>query len=321
MPVRGQGEAMLRVEAVSICGSDIHAVAGRMPLFSFPRIIGHEIAATVLEVDAGNAQGLQVGDLIVVMPGIFCGTCIACRKGKTNCCKTLRLYGVQVDGGLQRYISIPAEKLVKPPKGAKREEAALVEPLSIGAHVLSRISVDAGDRALVLGAGPIGVCCALMAQVRGAKPVLADVSAVRAAQVMDRFGFEVLNPQDFGYSDRIEYLTDGDLFHIVIDTTANKMSMESAYRLLGQGGQMVLVGVLNDDLTINEASFHMKEPLLAATRNSTVGDFAEVLALWEEGRICPSDLMTATTTFDKAANDILAWTSAKDAIFKGVVLF
>lgn len=318
MPQPAAGEVLVKVDAVSICGSDIHAINGKMPLFVFPRVIGHEIAATVVETNA-STTALQPGDRVCVMPTIACGKCIACRKGKTNCCVALRLYGVQADGGLQEYMALPEEALLKIHDGATPDEISLIEPLTIGAHAVSRVHLDAGDRALVLGAGPIGICCAIMARAEGTRVVLADVNRERAEFVEARFGFPVLDPRGSSYKEDVASMTGGDLFHAVFDTTANKQSMDAAYTLIGNGGAVVFVGMHSGLLEIDEAKFHMKEPTLAVTRNSTKRDFARVLHMWSKNLIQPGVLQTHHMDFIAAADRLPSWASGTERVFKGVV--
>ena len=319
MPVPRRGEVLLRVDAVAVCGSDIHAINGAMSLFSFPRVLGHEIAATIVE--SNHCSSFRPGEKVCVMPTIFCGKCIACRQGKTNCCASLKLYGVQVDGGLQEYMAVPGEKLLRAPQGKDDDvvSLSLVEPLAIGEHAISRVAIAPGERVLVLGAGPIGVCCALMAQARGAQVILVDVNAERAGFVTTRFGFPILNPLADDYAHAINERTDGELFHAVLDTTANKRSMDNAHTLIGNGGRIVFVGIHKGMLEIDETAFHMKEPLLTVTRNSTARDFECVLRLWEEEVVNPCALATNEVSFVDAIDVLPAWASGKEHLFKGIV--
>jgi len=135
-PVRGVGEALLRVKRVGICGTDLHAYKGNQPFFSYPRILGHELAVEVMEVDA-DAHGIKAGDKTVVVPYINCGTCVACRAGKSNCCQQIRVFGVHVDGGMQDTIVLPS-RLLLPANDLSYDEIAIAEPLAIGAHALRR---------------------------------------------------------------------------------------------------------------------------------------------------------------------------------------
>lgn len=330
-PERKKGEVLIRIRYVSICGSDIHAIRGNQPLFTFPRVIGHEISATVEEADA--ASSLKKGDLVCVMPCIACGTCIACCGGKTNCCTSLKLYGVHEDGGLEEYLSLPERFLIKVPFQDKAEEAALIEPLTIGYHAVSRMHLDAGGSAeegqgsggvrkrslLVLGAGPIGAACAVTARAKGLRAALADINPKRRAFVESTFGFPVFDPVSEDGKRQIKEFAAGEGFHGVIDTTANPTSMEHAYEWLGHGGELVFVGMFKGTLNIDEAAFHMKEPSLHVTRNSVPDDYAAVLRLWEEGKLDPGLFITDRVDFSHASERITEWAEGKREVFKGVV--
>src|SRR5688500_1524126 len=136
------GEAMVRVHRVGVCGTDLHAYRGRQPFFTYPRILGHELGVEVVEVGE-NAHGIRPGDRCAVEPYLNCGTCIACRHGKTNCCVELRVLGVHTDGGMREFIAVPVNKLHRS-ESLSWEQLALVETLGIGAHAVERAGLGAG---------------------------------------------------------------------------------------------------------------------------------------------------------------------------------
>ena len=138
-PTKKEGEALLKIKQVGICGTDLHAYGGNQAFFSYPRILGHELAAEVLEIGA-NEQGLKEGDKVIIMPYLSCQKCIACRNGKTNCCTNISVLGVHSDGGMQEIISLPTDILL-PAGDLSLSEIALVEPLAIGAHAIRRAAL------------------------------------------------------------------------------------------------------------------------------------------------------------------------------------
>ena len=145
------GEALLRVRRIGICGTDLHAFRGRQPFFSYPRILGHELGVEVLEVGA-NERGIAAGDRCAVEPYLYCGHCVACRRGKTNCCVDLKCLGVHVDGGMRETIVLPVDRLHKSAT-LSLDQLALVETLGIGAHAVDRAELVPGEWALVVGRG------------------------------------------------------------------------------------------------------------------------------------------------------------------------
>lgn len=135
-PVRAEGEAMVAIQRIGICGTDLHAYKGNQPFFTYPRVLGHELAGIIEEIGP-NEAGLQVGDQVAVIPYLHCGHCIACRSGKTNCCASMQVMGVHVDGGMRERITVPVTHLLKA-EGLTLDETAMVEPLSIGAHAVRK---------------------------------------------------------------------------------------------------------------------------------------------------------------------------------------
>src|SRR5262249_27726545 len=160
------GEALVKVRRLGVCGTDLHAFRGKQPFFTYPRRLGHELGVEVVEVGP-EVTGLKAGDLCSVEPYLTCGRCIACRSGKTNCCMELKCLGVHTDGGMCEFITLPANKLHTSTK-LSLEQLALVETLGIGAHGVNRANLQRDEWALVLGAGPIGLAAIQFAKAAGA---------------------------------------------------------------------------------------------------------------------------------------------------------
>ena len=168
MPVREKGMALLKIKAAGICGSDIGAYRGVNNLVSYPRIIGHELAGEIVEIDDDNPKGLKVGDRVVVDPYLYCGHCYPCSLKRTNCCEDLKVLGVHVDGGMAEYFVHPADMLIPIPEGMSWELAPLSEPLTIALHALHRGQLKPGMHTAINGAGAIGLLAALAFIVVGA---------------------------------------------------------------------------------------------------------------------------------------------------------
>ena len=181
LPERGADEVLLGIRRIGICGTDYHIYEGLHPFLQYPRIMGHELSAEVLEAPKGSA--FRPGESVIVIPYLSCGSCVACRRGKTNCCTTLQCLGVHCDGGMAERFVLPEQNLY-PTEGLSLDQAAMVEFLAIGAHAVRRSRLAAGDRALVVGAGPIGIGAALFARLAGAQVTLMD----RAPAVLDLAG-------------------------------------------------------------------------------------------------------------------------------------
>ena len=197
----------------------------------------------------------------------------------------------------------------------------MLEPLTIGAHAVAKLNLRPGDRVLVIGAGPIGASCAVNARTYGAQVVLSDTNPKRRDFARETFHLAVLDPLEYDYADQIKQITDGDLFDAVIDTTAVKPSMENTWEWICQGGKIVFVGICNGTLELDGLSFHMREPSLFVTRNSTPQDYMRVLQFWQLGFLNPKQFITHTAPFDQAAQVLLRWIEPSSGVFKGVIRF
>ena len=172
------GSALIKMDKVGVCGTDLHAFQGNQPFFSYPRILGHELAGTVL--DANGSATIKNGDRVAIIPYLHCGKCIACRQGKTNCCQNLKVLGVHVDGGMQEQITLPSQYLI-PANELSAEAVAIIEPLCIGAHAIRRASIKKGENVVVVGAGPIGLGIMRFAQLEGGRVIAVDINEERLA--------------------------------------------------------------------------------------------------------------------------------------------
>jgi 2-desacetyl-2-hydroxyethyl bacteriochlorophyllide A dehydrogenase len=283
IPPSAAGQALVRVHRIGVCGTDLHAFRGRQPFFSYPRILGHELGVEVL--DPGDEPGaLRRGDRCSVEPYLNCGRCIACRRGKPNCCTELKVLGVHVDGGMRPVFSVPARKLHASAQ-LTYDQLALVETLGIGAHAVERAQLEAADTVLVVGAGPIGLSVIQFAQVAGVKLAVMDVSAARLEFCRRQFGVRHTLPAGAAGREQLLEFGGGDLPTVVIDATGNPASMAGAFELAAHGGRIVFVGLFPGDITFQDPNFHRRELTLLATRNSLPATFREIIALIEAGRI------------------------------------
>lgn len=263
------GYALVRPHAIGVCGTDLHAFAGRQAFFTYPRIIGHELGVEVLWLPPGQ-HSVKVGDRCAVEPYIHCGHCHSCRVGKTNCCETLQVLGVHTDGGMRGQFSVPVQYLFRSDT-LSYEQLALVETLSIGQHAVERSGLCRGESALVVGAGPIGLAVAQFAMNVGANVRILDVSAERRKFVA-KWGLETLDKPD------------GRLCEVVFDATGNAESMEKSVEFVAFGGRLVFVGIVVDKIPFDDVLFHRREMTLFATRNSA-GAFPAILEQVESGEI------------------------------------
>ncbi len=182
-PAPGPKQATVRIRHVGICGTDYHAFGGRQPFFEYPRILGHELSGEVVRVGE-EVTSVKPGDRVAIEPYLNCGECVACRRGKPNCCTRLAVFGVQTDGGMRELVTLPAHKL-HPSGTLPLEQLAIVETLCIGAHAVERAGLAAGERVLVVGAGPIGLTVITFAGLAGADVTVMELNP-QAARLLPR---------------------------------------------------------------------------------------------------------------------------------------
>lgn len=286
-PVRGEGEVLLRIKRVGVCGTDLHIFSGNQPYLQYPRVMGHEISAIVEEAIPGGR--LSVGDVVYVMPYIACGQCIACRQGKTNCCTKLQVLGVHRDGALTELLSLP-EAYVHKAEGVTLDQAAMVEFLAIGAHAVRRAQVQKGQRVLVVGAGPIGMAAMIFARINGATVTAIDGRQDRLDFCTRELGVAhaiALGPTD---TEQLSAATDGEFFDVVFDATGNAKAIERGFGFVAHAGSYVLISIVRDNITFSDPEFHKRETTLLGSRNATTEDFEAVLAAIRAGEV-PTDAL------------------------------
>ena len=268
-PVPKPHEALVRIHRVAICGSDWHAFEGHQPNYSYPRVMGHELSCEVLEAPE-NACGIQPGDLCAIQPHINCGVCVACRLNRPNCCTDLLIYGIQIDGGMGGLLTIPVDHLQKSDK-LSLDELALVETLTIGAHAVVRSALSAGEDALIVGAGPIGLSVLQFALAVGASARIVEKVEYRR-KFAERFGVEVLS----------EY--DGRQGLVVFDATGDADAMEASFDRVSPAGRLLLLGYYQGRISFDQPQFLRKELNVIASRNSHE-QFRRVIGMMERGAL------------------------------------
>lgn len=314
IPSPAKDEALLAIKRIGICGTDLHAFKGEQPFFSYPRILGHELAAEVLSVNDETSQ-LTKGDRVVVQPYINCGKCDACLAGKPNCCQNIRVFGVHTDGGMQEVISFPSRLLLKA-NDLSLDEIAVVEPLAIGAHAIRRAGVKAGETVVVMGCGPIGIGIIQLCKYLGATVIAVDINERRLEVVQKHFGVDHAVNAMKEPKERILSITDGHLAQSVFDATGSKKAIESGTDYMKHGGNYVLVGLFKGDLTFTHPAIHAKETTLMCSRNATLEDFEFVMKVLREGKFNLSAYVTSQVAFKKILTDFKDWASVTSGEIK-----
>jgi 2-desacetyl-2-hydroxyethyl bacteriochlorophyllide A dehydrogenase len=317
----GPGEVLVRVHRVGVCGTDLHAFRGRQPFFSYPRILGHELGVEVLAVGTGVTT-VAPGDRCAVEPYLNCGHCIACRRGRPNCCTQLKVLGVHIDGGQRERIVVPAAKL-HVSRTLSFDQLALVETLGIGAHAVDRAALAADETIAVFGTGPIGLAVIQFALAAGVRVIAVDLNARRLAFCRETFGLEADSTIDTTVTPdvaaRLTELTAGDLPTAVFDATGNAASMAASFNYTAHGGRLVFVGLFIGDVSFNDPNFHRRELTLLASRNSRPEDFRRIIALMESGKIDTTPWITHRAPLAAAPDEFARWTDPAAGVLKAMI--
>jgi 2-desacetyl-2-hydroxyethyl bacteriochlorophyllide A dehydrogenase len=314
----GAGEALVRVRRVGVCGTDLHAFKGEQPFFTYPRVLGHELGVEVVSLGGGDGAGLRVGDRCAVEPYLNCGACVACRRGKTNCCARLEVLGVHTDGGMCEFIKVPTAKL-HPSATLSLDQLALVEPLSIGAHAVARAAVEPGEFALVVGAGPIGLSVIQFARLAGARCIVLDVNEERLRFARQHFGIELTVAAGNGATERLREITAGEMPTAVFDATGNARSMAASFDFMAHGGRLIFVGLFQGDVTFHDPDAHRRELTLLCSRNSTGDDFRRIIRRLEAGEFDVAPWITHRAAFGAVVEEFPHWLNPQSQFIKALV--
>lgn len=317
LPQPAAGEALVRVRRVGVCGTDLHAFKGEQPFFTYPRVLGHEFAGEIIKVDE-NPEGLRAGDRCAVEPYINCGECVACRRGRTNCCTRLQLLGVHLDGGMCEQIAVPIPKL-HCSTTLSLDQLALVEPLSIGAHAAARAQIEAGEFVLVVGAGPIGLAVIQFAAEAGARVIVMDINRDRLDFAAQHFRIEAGIEAGEGAVERLRDITAGEMPTVVFEATGNPRSMNASFNLPAHSGRIILVGLFQGDLTFHDPDAHRRELTIICSRNATTADFKRVMTLLDAGRIDIDPWITHRVSLDDLIGQFDRWLDPQSRFIKAVV--
>jgi 2-desacetyl-2-hydroxyethyl bacteriochlorophyllide A dehydrogenase len=314
------GWALVRIHRVGICGTDWHAYHGDQPFFTYPRILGHELACVIERVN-DSASDLKVGDQCAIEPYLNCGKCVACRRGKSNCCAELKTLGVHIDGGMRERIVVPVNKLHRSTK-LSLDQLVLVEPLGIGCHAIDRAQIEKGEWVLIIGAGPIGLSLVPFATAAGAQVIVMDISDARLSLPRQKMGVKhAINASSEDVLPRLKELTAGELPTIVIDATGSPKSMMGCFDLAAPGGKIVFVGIYQGELSFSDPHLHRRELTIIASRNALPRDFTRIIKLVEEGVIDVTPWITHRTPADKLVDVFPTWLKPGAGVLKAMIEF
>lgn len=319
-PSPGPNEVLLNIRVVGMCGSDLSTFSGRNPLVTYPRIPGHEIAAIVAKAGRDVPEEFQPGAAVTMLPYFSCGACAACRRGRNNACRNNQTLGVQRDGALTEFLVAPWTKLKKAP-GLPLRTLAMVEPLTVGNHAVTRGRIAADDTVLVVGCGMVGLGAVAGAAFRGARVLAMDMDEAKL-QLAQRTGAQhLLDARSESVADTLRELTAGDGPDVVIEAVGTPATFRMAVDAVAFAGRVVYIGYAKEPVSYETKLFVQKELDILGSRNATAADFDEVIAMLQSGRFPVEDAISLVIPIEEAGEALQRWSANPASMRKIMVEF
>lgn len=321
MPVRKQGEALLKILYGGICGSDLGTYRGTFAYASYPRIPGHEFSAEIIEI-GDNDRNLKPGMIVTCNPYFNCGHCYSCQRGLVNCCTSNETMGAQRDGAFSEYITMPIERIYDG-KGLSAKTLALIEPFCISYHGISRANIQPNDKVLVIGAGTIGVLAAVAAKAKGAKVYISDVAENKMNYAIETFGLDggILNDSPENFIKRVEEITNGNYFDVTIEAVGLPSTFQACIDAAAFGARMVQIGVGKRTHEFDFTLLQKKELNVYGSRNALKKDFLELIDLVKSGKVDLEKIVTNTYNLDEADKAFQDFSKNAASMLKVVIKF
>jgi threonine dehydrogenase-like Zn-dependent dehydrogenase len=300
----GEDEILLQVRRIGLCGTDLNSYRGRNPLITFPRIPGHEIAATVAELNPKYPEW-QPGMPVTLSPYKNCGQCAACRRRRPNACRFNQTLGVQRDGALTEFIAAPAEKLFSANLSLK--ELCLVEPLTVGFHSSARGRVTADDTVAVFGCGGVGLGAVAGASFRGATVIGVDLDDAKLATARSAGAAFTINTSSEDLHEKLEELTGGHGPDVIIEAIGSRQTFRAAVDEAAFAGRVVYIGYAKEEVAYETRLFVQKELDILGSRNALPEDFHDVIRMLEAHRFPVDEAVTHMVPMEEAPRILEAW--------------
>lgn len=319
-PVAAPGEVLLRLEYVGFCGSDLNTFLGRNTMAKPMVIPGHEIGAVIESVGEGCPSDILVGQTVTVNPYTNCGHCASCRNGRYNACQNNETLGVQRDGAMREYIALPWQKII-PVKGISTRDAALIEPMSVGFHAVSRGQVQDIDTVLVLGCGMVGLGAIIRSVQRGATVIAVDLSQEKLDLAIKAGATYGINSTKENILERMMEITDGMGADVVIEAVGSPITYVSAIDAVSFTGRVVCIGYAKSDVSFQTKYFVQKELDIRGSRNATPDDFRAVLNFMHHTKMDMSPFVSGVIEPEEAQETMERWADAPGKVFRILVRF
>ncbi len=319
-PVISSTDVLLKINYVGFCGSDLNTFLGLNPMVKMPVIPGHEVGATIEAVGDAVPDFLKPGMHVTVDPYTNCGHCSSCRNGRYNACQHNETLGVQRNGAMSEYFVLPWQKIIPAPNMSSRT-CALIEPMSVGFHAVSRGQVTDSDVVMIIGCGMIGVGAIVRASLRGATVIAVDLDEEKLQLAREIGATHTINSKTEDVHQRLLELTDGHGPDVVIEAVGSPVTYVMAVNEVVFTGRVVCIGYAKTDIAFQTKLFVQKELDIRGSRNATPEDFRAVVRYLEQGT-CPVDrLITDTIQPEDAGNALVKWSQNPGKTFRILVDF
>jgi len=296
-PIPQPDEVLIQVKRIGICGSDIHVYHGLHPYTSYPIVQGHEVSGIVADVGK-EVKGFSIGDEVVFMPQVTCGECYPCRHGMYHICDSLKVMGFQTDGAAQEYFPVRAEMVLKLPKSITIDQAAMIEPVSVAVHALSRYGSMEGLNVLVLGAGTIGNLVAQVANASGAKKVMITDLSEYKLQKAHQCGLDyAFNTQQEDILQAILTTFGPDKADLIVECVGVQDTITQAVAHARKGTTIIVVGVFGKKPIVDLGLVQDRELSLVGTLMYQKKDYERAIDLAAKGKLCLDQLITHRFAF------------------------
>jgi threonine dehydrogenase-like Zn-dependent dehydrogenase len=293
---------LLKVCMIGLCGSDLNSFRGKNPMVSFPRIPGHEVAATIVE---GNSR-LAAGTDVTMSPYTNCGKCASCRRSRPNACQFNETLGVQRDGAMAEYIVMPPGKLY--PAKLNIKELCLVEPLTVGFHAVARGRVTAEDSIAIIGCGGVGLGAVAAAHFAGARTIAIDVDDIKLAIAEKAGADHIINSRQESMHRKLLELTNGLGPDVIIEAIGLPETFRAAVEEVAFTGRVVYIGYAKEPVSYETRLFVQKELDIMGSRNALPEDFRRVIRMLENHLFPVEDAVSIVAPLEEAPGLLRAWT-------------
>lgn len=314
------GEVLLKIKYVGFCGSDLNTFLGRNPMVKLPVIPGHEVGATIEAVGTNVPAGFMADMPVTVNPYTNCGTCAACRNGRVNACEHNETFGVQRNGAMSEYLSLPWQKVI-PADGISPRDCALIEPMSVGFHAVSRGQITDIDTVLVIGCGMIGIGAIVRAALRGATVIAVDLDDDKLALAKRISADYTINSKTENLHERLQVITNGLGADVVIEAVGSPATYIMAVNEVAFTGRVVCIGYAKSEVTFQTKYFVQKELDIRGSRNALPEDFRAVVRYLQQGDCPLEEFISNIVHPEEALNAMQQWSAAPGKVFRILVKF